>query len=138
MFIHLQRMPIFSRIFYFLKLCLLNINCFNILIFFHFLCFLFILISPRLFAAVVDRSILVIVDLVRYSSCLFFLVVVLSPALRLIFFGLLCSCQLLLGTMAAFLSQPSARSGRTLFGQLGRDGCYVPRLCTRCLPAHRA
>lgn len=89
-------------------------------------------------AEVVDRSILVIVDLVRYSSCLFFLVVVLSPALRLIFFGLLCSCQLLLGTMAAFLSQPSARSGRTLFGQLGRDGCYVPRLCTRCLPAHRA
>lgn len=59
-------------------------------------------------------------------------VVLLSPAPRLIFFGLLYSCQLLLGTMAAFLSQPSARSGRTLFGQLGRDGCCVPRLCTQC------
>lgn len=58
--------------------------------------------------------------------------VLLSPAPRLIFFGLLYSCQLLLGTMAAFLSQPSARSGRTLFGQLGRDGCCVPRLCTQC------
>lgn len=63
---------------------------------------------------------------------LFDVVVLLSPAPRLIFFGLLYSCQLLLGTMAAFLSQPSARSGRTLFGQLGRDGCCVPRLCTQC------
>lgn len=56
----------------------------------------------------------------------------LSPAPRLIFFGLPCSCQLLLGTMAASLSQPSARSGRTLFGLLGRGGCFSPRLCTRC------
>lgn len=55
-----------------------------------------------------------------------------SPAPRLIFFGLPCSCQLLLGTMAASLSQPSARSGRTLFGLLGRGGCFSPRLCTRC------
>lgn len=59
-------------------------------------------------------------------------VVLLSPAPRLIFFGLLYSCQLLLGTMAAFLSQPSARNGRTLFGRFGRDGCCVPRLCTQC------
>lgn len=56
----------------------------------------------------------------------------LSPAPRLIFFGLPCSCQLLLGTMAASLSQPSARSGRTLFGLPDRGGCFSPRLCTRC------
>lgn len=70
--------------------------------------------------------------LVLLLLLLFDVVVLLSPAPRLIFFGLLYSCQLLLGTMAAFLSQPSARSGRTLFGQLGRDGCCVPRLCTQC------
>lgn len=55
-----------------------------------------------------------------------------SPAPRLIFFGLPCSCQLLLGTMAASLSRPSARSGRTLFGPRGRGGCFSPRLCTQC------
>lgn len=84
-----------------------------------------------------------VVAVVTYSCSVFImfvvllllllLVVVLSPAPRLIFFDLLYSCQLLLGTMAAFLSRPSARSGRTLFGQLGRGRCCGPRLCIRCL-----
>lgn len=58
--------------------------------------------------------------------------VFLPPAPRLIFFGLLYFCQLLLGTMAAFLSQPSARNGRTLFDLLGRGWCCAPKPCTRC------
>lgn len=149
MFNQLQRMPVHFRFCYFLKLCLLNINCFNILIFsFSHVCLVFFFLL--VFASVAHRCSYLavlccfVVLVVIYSCSVFIMfvvlllllllpVVVLSPAPRLIFFDLLYSCQLLLGTMAAFLSRPSARSGRTLFGQLGRGRCCGPRLCIRCL-----
>lgn len=142
----LQKMPVHFRFCYFLKLCLLNINCFNILIFsFSHVCLVFFFLL--VFASVAHRcsylAVLCCFFVATYSCSVFImfvvllllllLVVVLSPAPRLIFFDLLYSCQLLLGTMAAFLSRPSARSGRTLFGQLGRGRCCGPRLCIRCL-----